>query len=108
MKRSQVTRRFLNTWGTIVLRIQGELSRVSAAAESAHVTALYKDVEHCFDKVHKIDAIAEAFRDQAEALRKRSEWAEALARITEGEATNAHKAALDARAELLLEIDNLS
>ena len=108
MKHSQVTRRVLNTWGTIVLRIHGLLSQVSTAAEVAHVTALYKDVEHCFEEVHKIDARAEAFRDQAEALRKCVEAAEARARITEGEATNAHKAALDARAEILLEIDNLS
>lgn len=108
MKHSQVTRRVLNTWGTIVLRIQGVLSRVSAAAEVAHVTALYKDVEHCFDKVYTLDAKAEYFRERAQELLKASEVSEARARITEGEATNAHKAALDARAELFLEIDNLS
>lgn len=108
MKHSKVTRRVLNAWGSAVLSVQGVLSRVSAAAESAHVSALYKDVEHCFDKVHKLDSQAESLRDSAASLIRSAEQATAKARITEGEATNAHREALDARAELLAEIEALS
>ena len=108
MKHSQVTRRVLNAWGSVVLRVQDVLSRVSAAAESAHVSALYKDVEHCFDTVHKLDNKAESLRDSAASLIRAAEQATAKARVTEGEATNAHRWALDARAELLAEIGALT
>lgn len=108
MKHSQVTRRVLNAWGSVVLSVQGVFSSITAAAESSHVSALYKDVEHCFDSVHKLDIKAAALRDSAAGLIRVAEQVTARARITEGAATNAHKEALDARAELLAELEALS